>query len=73
MNFRKSILEINAKILILHAEDDKSIPYSHGLELYEICQNRRYDLPPVRFVSVNKELGLGHFIQSHKPMYEHIK
>jgi fermentation-respiration switch protein FrsA (DUF1100 family) len=72
-DFDSSILEINSKVLIMHAEDDWFVPYHHGLKLYEISKKRSKKLPPVKFLSVGKEFGLGHFLQSHKPVYEHIK
>jgi hypothetical protein len=68
-----SILEINSKILIFHAEDDWHVPYQHGFILNEIAQHRAEHLPPVELVSFGKEFGLGHYLYSHKSIYTHIK
>lgn len=72
-NNDKNILEINSKILIMHAEDDWFIPQYHSVTLKEISKKRPKHFPEVKFVPLEKELGLGHFLQSHKPIYTHIK
>ncbi|CAF0732716.1 unnamed protein product [Brachionus calyciflorus] len=64
------ITEINSKILIMHAKDDTFVPYSHGEELYNLAKKSKRD---VKLVSFEKDLSLGHFLQSHLPIYDHIK
>lgn len=65
-----SITEINSKILIMHAKDDTFVPYSQGETLFKIAKKAKRD---VDFVSFEKDLGLGHFLQSHMPIYDYIK
>lgn len=69
----ESILEINSKILIMHAEDDWLVPYYHSVQLKEISKQRPRHFPEVKFVSFGKELGLGHNLQSHSIIYSHIR
>ena len=70
-----SIGAIDAKTLILHAEDDREIPISHSHELYELCKKiRPRDWPTCKLVELDKNLGLGHSgIYAHAPIYSTIK
>jgi hypothetical protein len=67
-------LKINSKIIIFHAEDDWLIPQSHSIELLDIAQKHRpKEYPKVELVKFGKELGLGHFVSYHMPVYNIIK
>ena len=48
-------------VLILHAEDDVTVPYKLGKALYETAtQNRSEDWGEVKFVGYSSDLGYGH-------------
>ena len=58
----------------MHAEDDWYIPQWHSRELYNIAEKYRpKEYGKVKFVELGKHFGLGHFIQSHSPIYPIIK
>jgi hypothetical protein len=70
-----SILKVNSKILILHAEDDWFVPSDRSRELVQICEEKRpKSYPPVKLVEFHKGLELGHAkIYTHKKLYPLIK
>lgn len=74
MNFF-SIVKINSKILIFHAQDDWHVPYYLGLDLFEICKTQRpKDYPKVELVILEREHGLGHSnIYLHENIYPIIR
>lgn len=71
----KSILKINSKILILHAEDDWLIPQDRSRDLVKISNEKRpKNYPPVKLIELHKRFGLGHVkIYTHKEIYPIIK
>ena len=54
----KNICKISAPVLILHAMDDKSIPFSFGEKLYEAARGGGKE--DVQLVSFPQELGFAH-------------
>lgn len=55
------IIHIHLPILIMHAKDDRVVPYSLGEKLYQTAlQGRSDDAQPVEFVSFEKDEALGH-------------
>jgi predicted esterase len=74
-NTAEHIVKTNAKILMLHSEDDSIIPIYHSRELKEICDRQRpRDYPPVRLVEFEKIHGLGHNnIYKYSEIYPMIK
>ena len=61
--------------MLLHAEDDKFVPFSHSKQLIQICDKHRpKEYPPVKFVGFDKRHGLGHnSIYTHNEIYPIIK
>ncbi|XP_047473114.1 lysophosphatidylserine lipase ABHD12-like [Penaeus chinensis] len=52
---------INAPILIMHAEDDLVVPYALGRKLYETALKvRSNDAPPIKFVGFDAKYGYAH-------------
>lgn len=74
-NTAEHIVKTNAKILMLHSEDDTIIPIYHSKELREICDRQRpKEYPPVTLVEFEKKHGLGHNnIYKHSEIYPMIK
>ena len=57
----ENIHAITTSMLILHAEDDWSIPYFLGRKLYEVArQQRPTDGRPIIFQSFDSSRGYGH-------------
>ena len=54
----------------MHAKDDSFIPYYHGETLFKLAKGAKRN---VQFIGLEKDLGLGHFLQSHLPIYDQIK
>lgn len=54
----------------MHAKDDTFVPYSQGETLFKIAKQAKRN---VNLITFEKDLGLGHFLQSHLPVYDQIK
>lgn len=55
------IASLRAPVLILHAEDDDTIPYVLGKKLYELGKERRHPVKqPIQMVTYGRSLGYGH-------------
>ena len=66
---------MNAKILLIHAEDDWFVPVERSRELLKLCEEKRpKDYPPVKLIELDRRFGLGHVkIYSHKEIYPLVK
>ncbi|ESO12972.1 hypothetical protein HELRODRAFT_184857 [Helobdella robusta] len=56
----QNILDVKEKILILHAEDDQIVPYTHGKKLYEVAKTRTKDPNMTKLITYESKLGYGH-------------
>jgi len=57
----RQIVDISLPILIMHAKDDRVVPYVLGEKLYEkAAKERESNAGPVEFVSFEEEEALGH-------------
>ncbi|OWF53751.1 monoacylglycerol lipase ABHD12-like [Mizuhopecten yessoensis] len=57
----KNIAHVTTPLLILHAEDDKVVPFELGKKLYSIAsETRPTNSGPLEFVSFNASYGYGH-------------
>lgn len=56
----KNLRNVTAPILILHAEDDHIVPYKLGQKLYDSITEGRNEEYPVKFVTFERKLALGH-------------
>jgi hypothetical protein len=79
-NFRQiydfvSIIKINSKIQIFHAEDDGFVPVARAFDLLKIAEAKRpKEFPKVELTVFKKELQLGHSgIHKHEDMYSIIR
>ncbi|XP_068238665.1 lysophosphatidylserine lipase ABHD12-like isoform X2 [Palaemon carinicauda] len=62
------ITRITAPIIILHAQDDRVIPFDLGKKLYEAgLHGRSRELPPISFIEFKTEFGYGHNYISRAP------
>jgi hypothetical protein len=72
--FTFSLLYLKSKILIFHAEDNWHVPKAQSDELVNLLKSKRSkNYPLLKYVELKGDLGLGHFIQSHMPVYREIK
>ncbi|XP_064098318.1 lysophosphatidylserine lipase ABHD12-like [Macrobrachium nipponense] len=54
------ITKITTPLIILHAHDDRVIPFDLGKKLHEAGQNGRSPEHPISFIEFKAELGYGH-------------
>jgi len=55
------IVDIDLPILIMHAKDDRVVPYNLGEKLYRVgLEKRSREALPIEFVSFEEEEALGH-------------
>ncbi|XP_033735747.1 lysophosphatidylserine lipase ABHD12-like [Pecten maximus] len=57
----KNIAHVTTPLLIMHAEDDKVVPFELGKKLYSIAsETRPTNSGPLEFISFNASYGYGH-------------
>ena len=71
----RSIIKINSKIHIFHAEDDGFVPVARAYDLLNIAETQRpKEFPKVELTVFKKELQLGHSnIYKHEQIYSIVK
>ncbi|XP_046676381.1 LOW QUALITY PROTEIN: lysophosphatidylserine lipase ABHD12-like [Homalodisca vitripennis] len=57
----KHLMNTSVPILILHAKDDKIIPYSLAEKLYQTVITSRKDPETVKLIGYDSRLGYGHY------------
>lgn len=65
--------EIKSPVMIIHAKDDKEIPFQQGLELFSVASNRNINNNITKFVGVEGDFKCGHsFIYNFPDFIQHI-
>uniref|UniRef100_A0A1B6D7Z0 Serine aminopeptidase S33 domain-containing protein n=1 Tax=Clastoptera arizonana TaxID=38151 RepID=A0A1B6D7Z0_9HEMI len=55
-----NLKNVSASILILHAVDDRVVPFKLGHKLYETIRHSRKNHDSIKLIKFGRELGLGH-------------